>query len=430
MNTHSQKDKSNNSIFIRILIVLSILLVLFSILLPFLISKSPAFKELDALNEVGDAMGGIMNPFIAIAAVIVTGLAFWAQYQANEVVKNQFGMQQFENHVYKLADIYRDNVARWGKLDKKYGLVFTDRLVAISVLEAYDTLYSEMTMFIKYWKDIKKEEVEKPEYLSSLKEIIEPNDKLGINDNFYNNWIQSEICYLIIFFGVEDRGRMNIVTQFKEYYVEEFLKAVVFFFSYKITEKKDKKLIPLFKLRIESNNPNGKLSNNDYDRINGNHFDKNIIHPYRDEENFFKFYNGTESLFAHHYRHLHSAYKFINDFVNLKYQIRWKVHAKLIRTQMSNAEQILFFLNSICILGRGWELEHIINRKNLNSDKLNKRLVTKYDIIKNIPKGDRGRYYIEKFYPDIEWEDIPMTEDNKKAGEVYENRSIFEKLYT
>lgn len=64
----------------------------------------PAFftksGELDFSNtgEIGDTIGGIMGPFVAIAAAILTFLAFWIQFKANEQQRMDIARERFENH--------------------------------------------------------------------------------------------------------------------------------------------------------------------------------------------------------------------------------------------------------------------------------------------------------------------------------------------
>ena len=54
----------------------------------------------------------ILNPFIAIAAAIVTGLAFFVQYTANQQLKNDSAKQQEERQFYEMLKIHRENVEK------------------------------------------------------------------------------------------------------------------------------------------------------------------------------------------------------------------------------------------------------------------------------------------------------------------------------
>lgn len=63
------------------LIGISGLLVLFSFVAPYLFS---GFKHFSDTGQIGDTIGGLMNPFVALAAVFTTFLAFWEQYKTNK----------------------------------------------------------------------------------------------------------------------------------------------------------------------------------------------------------------------------------------------------------------------------------------------------------------------------------------------------------
>ncbi len=55
----------------------------------------------------GDAMGGILNPIIAIGAALLTFLAFYLQILANEELKTQFGKTQKDQHNDFVFNNYR-----------------------------------------------------------------------------------------------------------------------------------------------------------------------------------------------------------------------------------------------------------------------------------------------------------------------------------
>ena len=93
--------------------------IIIAFLAPFFFTSSSYFTS-DAFKdngEIGDAIGGLMNPFIGIAAVIVTGLAFYAQYQANQELRKAGGLQvkqyqldKFESQFYEMLRLHKENV--------------------------------------------------------------------------------------------------------------------------------------------------------------------------------------------------------------------------------------------------------------------------------------------------------------------------------
>lgn len=76
---------------------------------PFLFTQ---FSVIDftETGQIGDTIGGIIGPFIAIAAAILTFLAFWVQFVANEQLRKDIKLDHFENRFYKMLDIHVQNV--------------------------------------------------------------------------------------------------------------------------------------------------------------------------------------------------------------------------------------------------------------------------------------------------------------------------------
>lgn len=63
-------------------------------------------------SNIEDVYSGvnIMTPFIAIAAAVLTFMAFWVQYTANDRIHKENKKQQDERQFYKMLEIHRDNV--------------------------------------------------------------------------------------------------------------------------------------------------------------------------------------------------------------------------------------------------------------------------------------------------------------------------------
>lgn len=71
---------------------ISFFLLFFSLLAPTIIfTRKSIFEDLKftETGQIGDTIGGLMNPFIAIAGVITTFLAFLMQVEANNIQKEQ-----------------------------------------------------------------------------------------------------------------------------------------------------------------------------------------------------------------------------------------------------------------------------------------------------------------------------------------------------
>lgn len=79
----------NKNLKQNILFGTAIVLIIFSFFAPFVFTR-PGLIDFTNSGQIGDTIGGLMNPFIAIAGVIAAFLAFWMQKQANDIIVNQF----------------------------------------------------------------------------------------------------------------------------------------------------------------------------------------------------------------------------------------------------------------------------------------------------------------------------------------------------
>ena len=113
-----------------------------------------------------------------------------------------------------------------------------------------------------------------------------------------------------------------------------------------------------------------------------------IAKDYYYPSNFIKFYGGHQYKIGHYFRHLFLTFTFINEQNFLSRKEKY-FYAKLLRAQLSTSEQGLLFINSLSTLGLVWDINPKVKKTNiLWLDKIlikPKRLITKYNLIKNLP---------------------------------------------
>lgn len=113
----------NNKRFLvrSIIVLLSVIIVI--CWLPYLLTQYSVF-DFTSTGQIGDTIGGIMGPFVGILAAILTFMAFWTQYQANEVQRfstkdnkieiqkqqQRYEIDRFESKWLMLFDVYRETV--------------------------------------------------------------------------------------------------------------------------------------------------------------------------------------------------------------------------------------------------------------------------------------------------------------------------------
>lgn len=75
--------------------------------LPWLFAKH-SWIDFSSTGEIGDTIGGIMGPFIAIAAAGLTFIAFWVQYKANIQQRHDIAIERFESNLFEMIHIQQE----------------------------------------------------------------------------------------------------------------------------------------------------------------------------------------------------------------------------------------------------------------------------------------------------------------------------------
>lgn len=109
-------------------------------------------------------------------------------------------------------------------------------------------------------------------------------------------------------------------------------------------------------------------------------------------------YDGHQSRLGHYYRLLFQIVTYINEQPTALIPYKEKYdYIKTLRAQLSTHEQALFLYNAISPLGHTWELDSKITDDN-------KKLITKYNFIKNLPIGITREINPKTYFPDVFFE--------------------------
>ena len=114
-------------------------------------------------------------------------------------------------------------------------------------------------------------------------------------------------------------------------------------------------------------------------------------------------YDGHQNILGHYFRHLYQTVNYINSQKNLSYKEKYE-YIKTLRAQLSTMEQLIFFYNSLSIFGLSWELYEQITD-------VNQKLITKYNLVKNLTSKILGFTFANEFYPEIIFEGQIKSED-------------------
>lgn len=374
----SNLQKSQENPFIGFVLGISkifFLLMLFAILfliLPFLL---PDTFEYGSLGSLGDTFGGFVNPIVAIVAALLTFLAFYVQYLANQKIQEQFLAQQSSDHFYKMLDIHIKNVEafeiktknvvskgnQWFKINVEgtyedsqflietalqrvltsYKLTQFNLVLGELNLDKNETIYVKgRRCFLLMIKDLHFTLQAVHVANNSLKEIKISEDKAN------------ELAYKIFFWGTDseyishtddgDKGEKEIVRR-------------------------------LNWIRIS-------LRSSEKAKVNFNHKTEST-----NKVQYFQFipFSGHSSRLAHYYRHLYQMVKqlhfsFQNGAID---EIQLFRNLDTLRAQLSNEEQLLLYYNFRIGFGGRWDYRKDWKEEN-RSDY---QFLTKYRMIHNIP---------------------------------------------
>lgn len=188
--------------------------------------------------------------------------------------------------------------------------------------------------------------------LNEFYEILEYVQKTNvIRDNKLDEQDLANVSYLIMFFGVDETVQDTLENRLFQKYSslsDKFLEIILSLRDKKTLNAKDRYL-----------------------------------------------YNGHQSRLGHYFRHLYRTTCFIHEDEILT-ELEKQKYIKLLRTQLSTHEQVLFFFNSISDLGLPWELGKSVDEKD--------KLITKYHLIRNVPLGFMYGFNPKRYYPKLELE--------------------------
>ncbi|ATA68298.1 hypothetical protein CGC48_06430 [Capnocytophaga cynodegmi] len=305
----------------RILIISSIACIVFSIISPFIFTRSNEWGvDFSKTGEIGDTIGGLTSPFIGVAAVFVTALAFYAQYRANQIQinalreqKKQFEeeqkeyrketeLQKFETQFYEMLRLHKENVNE----------------IEIETIDG--KTIKGRNAFFEMKKDL---------------EDMFPMYESRLNGNSLRG------IYGVFFWGILNKGLVLRDNLFEnKSTLHSFINKVEDYLIKEVISPTNMSYLPEIvwgrhKLKIE--------------RLKGHH-----------------------SYLGHYYRHLFLTVKFVvnqkEDLISEEEKLNY---LRILRAQLSNYEQIMLFYNWLSSYGGDWE-----NNEN--------QFFTKYKMIHNL----------------------------------------------
>jgi len=307
-----------------LLVFCSLFLIGASFFAPLIFTSATEDSDFNFMKtgQIGDTIGGLMNPFIALAGVLITGLAFYVQYKANELQRelfvlnqndtkkqfqdqinhqnDQYKLQQVESQFYEMLKLHRDNITEM-KIDgydfEEFKQIEGEQP---KLLKRFEKITEGRKVFVTMKTEL--------EFILQLYKKHHTLDKLGFKK-----------CYRIFFSGLDESDRNH---------------------------PEDKEFTKLLRLaRAQHRYPADSYLTN----TKRKNFRELLL-------NFnYKPFSGHASRLGHYFRHLYLTFKSIaNSPIITEYDDRLK-YLRLLRAQLSNHEQILLFYNWLSDYGDTWE---------------------------------------------------------------------------
>lgn len=347
---------AKNKFLIWLTVILTVVVIIIC-WLPYLLTQY-SILDFTETGQIGDTIGGTMSPFVGILAAVLTFMAFWIQYQANEEQRssimdnkteiqkqqNRYETDRFESKWQMLFNIYKETVE-----SLNYANV-TGKAVFKELLEELQLVYELVEYGYVKWLRCGLCH-DKPEYKDS---VIAFQATLMTDDKVLRSFL-TETAYTIFFYG-------------KPY------------FSIEMTKKNPGKVVVMEQVYNIISKIEYSISEN-VSKSFGVHMtiDGVALYKYHAPQSVL---NGESYQLAQYFRVLFSLANYINqaDINGLGYKEKYE-YFKMLRCQMSDEEQALLYYNSISPMGIKWNQKK--ENELLSLDSMG--LIAKYRLVKNLP---------------------------------------------
>jgi hypothetical protein len=316
------------------------------IMIPMLLYSN---EKLDNIGIIGDTVGGILNPIFAVPATLLTFLAFWVQYKANQQQQKDIAIQRFESVFFEMIRLHKENVNEM-KISG-YGVLKSNSIESRGGEIIMINSNTQIERFVEGRKT----------FVSMIKELVACYNFCQEFKSKISDKELLEIGYKLFFYGSVSSSISKKEDSVFIYEMRNKLKTI------REEHKRE------FGLKTEFNTRNGIVS----------------LH--------IKYapYTGHESRLAHYYRHLFSTVKFVvkKEEEGLFDYSQSREYLKMLRAQLSNDEQLMLYYNYINGMGSEWE-----NDKN--------KFFSHYRMLHNLPLNrvkfvEDPRKHFEKQIQDI-----------------------------
>lgn len=349
--------------------------------------------DFSVTGQVGDFIGGVVGTMFALAGTLLIFLTFKAQTKQNK-------RESFESAFFQMINLHSQNVNQMN-YTKSNGT----ELETANHRKVFRLIFNE---FLECFREVKKfsnskelEDYILPAEIIRLQKIItDNNSKISLLE-----LALVDISYCIIFFGLGEEGEILLRGRFKNKYNSKYYYKLLRYLKLK-PKRENKKRWRVWKFLMNLDFKKFKYVNEEFYFYRKHNNIKSLslagrLLVYKEE--YPKYYGGHQHRLGHYFRHLFQSYKYLNYHEDLTDDEKY-FYGKTLRAQLSTYEQALIFINSISSLGRKWEFTPEFELLKLNENKENCKLITRYNLMKNLPGRHFFGLYYRTFYPKVKYE--------------------------
>lgn len=351
-------------------IIVLIVLTIFTLFAPLIFSIRPSLYDFPKdFDKIATGIG-VMSPFVAICAAILTYLAFRMQFLANKKMLDDSARQQVERQFYEMLKIHKDNV---NKLQWKIFESETENVV--DVMNLNSSCGNTLTKGI-------------------MKEYTHiPRNGNGVLSFFLNELTLIYLCVKEIW-NAKKKEKEEIFFAAYEIFFEGIQKSSQLSLA-------EKKLMRNIQDKIRDPRNSGNFLETDIYKKCGKIGRCNVFTGHRDVLNSY-------------YRHLFYTVKTVVNSPVYKDDDERLTYLKILRSQMTSEEQTLLLFNWYAGYGTEWECK---------KEKLENHFFTQYKMIHNIEKTDvecvfseeeLKKLFVPKYIDEEGWKQMFEFEERKQ----------------
>ena len=183
--------------------------------LPWVFTRN-SILDFTETGQIGDTIGGIIGPFVAIAAAGLTFIAFWVQYKANIQQRHDIAIERFESNLFEMIHIQQEiiNGLRYKGGDCNHNSV------SLSGRDVFQFVYEDMPIRIQ---------VHNMDGLFRLKDALNNDEEVKMRlDQMKELWFLDHYYrHLYRIFKYIDEANPSVINRNKKYEYTSIVRSIL-----------------------------------------------------------------------------------------------------------------------------------------------------------------------------------------------------------